>query len=112
MHYLSNFSSSGSEGYGFIVDEVVLGESGNSSSNDSMTSSGECSSVYFIVLDATLVLLLAVVGLFGNGLVIVWATHFRRLTVPVNIYVINLAVADCLFGASLPMLVPNLIARR
>lgn len=77
-----------------------------------MTSLVEGSSVYFIVLDVTIVLLIAVVGLLGNGLVIVWATHFPRLAVPVNIYVINLAVVDCLFGATLPMIVPNLIARR
>jgi hypothetical protein len=88
----------------------------NSSSNRSETldrvpAAPEVYGVYFIAVDVAIVMLISIAGLFGNGLVVVWATYFHRLTIPVNVYIINLAVADCVFAASLPMFVPNLLAR-
>jgi hypothetical protein len=78
---------------------------------DRVPADPEVYGIYFIAIDVTVVLLVSIAGLFGNGLVVVWATYFRRLTIPVNVYIINLAVADCVFAASLPMFVPNLLAR-
>jgi hypothetical protein len=66
----------------------------------------------FVIFDVTIVLLISIAGVCGNGLVVVWATYFGRLTVPINVYVINLAVTDCVFGAALTLFVPNLLTCR
>ena len=95
-----------------ITSTLTTGSMLLTPSTPTLTTPKDLGSAYFVAVDVTIVLLIAVAGLCGNAVVVVWAAYFRRLTVPVNIYVINLAVADCLFGAALPMTVPNLIAQR
>lgn len=80
--------------------------------SDDHADGGEDLGVLFAVVDATLVLLMGVAAVVGNAVVVVWAARFRRLSVPVNVYVINLAVTDFLFGLVLPLTVPNVITRR
>ncbi|KAM5291952.1 C-C chemokine receptor type 3-like [Ctenodactylus gundi] len=46
--------------------------------------------------------LVFVLGLLGNGVVVVILVKYRRLRIPANIYLLNLAVSDLLFILPLP----------
>ncbi|XP_061191606.1 somatostatin receptor type 2-like [Saccostrea echinata] len=55
--------------------------------------------------------LIFVVGLIGNGLVIYVVLRFAKMKTVTNLYILNLAVSDALFLASLPFLIVTTIIK-
>lgn len=55
--------------------------------------------------------LIFVVGLIGNGLVIYVVLRFAKMKTVTNLYILNLAVSDALFLASLPFLIVTTILK-
>lgn len=52
-----------------------------------------------------------VIGLIGNGLVIYVVLRFAKMKTVTNLYILNLAVSDALFLASLPFLIVTTILK-
>jgi somatostatin receptor 2 len=55
--------------------------------------------------------LIFVIGLIGNGLVIYVVLRFAKMKTVTNLYILNLAVSDALFLASLPFLIVTTIIK-
>lgn len=63
------------------------------------------------VILVTFYSLIFVVGLIGNGLVIYVVLRFAKMKTVTNLYILNLAVSDALFLASLPFLIVTTILK-
>jgi len=66
----------------------------------------------FIVTDVLVVVFVSAASIIGNGLVLAAFIRQKRLRTSVNIFILNLALADILFGSILPFAVPNLLNDR
>ena len=69
-----------------------------------------CNSLPATVLEALAVVVISLTGVSGN--VVVLLARLRPQRSSINIHIINLAIADCLFGLVLPGILPNLILHR
>ena len=81
--------------------------------NSSLTmTSHSSSSVAYVTADVLITCGIGVVSLGGNALVLVSFVTQQRLRTAVNVFILNLALADICFGAFLPGKTPNLIHQR
>lgn len=63
----------------------------------------------FRAFEVFLVVVISLASVVGNGLVLVAFVKLRRLRTSINVFILNLAVADITFGLILPGIVPNIL---
>ena len=81
-------------------------------SNSFLAMTSQASSVAYVTADVFITCGIGVVSLGGNALVLVSFITQQKLRTAVNVFILNLALADICFGAILPGIAPNLIHQR
>ncbi|KAK3091210.1 hypothetical protein FSP39_017982 [Pinctada imbricata] len=91
-----------------IVYDYIECENDTNANLTSPPISSLSATTWFLITSYSLIFL---IGLTGNGLVIYVVTRFAKMKTVTNLYILNLAISDAFFLASLPFLIVTTILR-